>query len=309
MSEKNNFLRKIERCARKRNIDTILLFSHKRHDGDAKGSALALKEYFSAKGYKTSYIIKNEDLCLNDIFGKQEICSYNIDERFIAVIVDCSNETVMEDDLYKKAEVSFKIDHHLYSKKFTDYNFVVEEATSTCEIIAGLIPEEMITPTMATFLYSGIFTDTQGFKYNCTADCFLKVSMLISKGASVSINTKFEKKSSNRKRAEGIISHYHESYGNNVIGSVIKKKFYNAKAIVGGVNTLLELEGKVFFCACSDRDGEIWVQLRSSHKTSVDVAKIANKYGGGGHFHAAGCNFKDWNVLEKIIEELKKSAA
>ena len=66
----NNFLLKIEQELKNTGIKNIFVFSHQRHDGDAKGSPLALVTYFKNRGYNSKYIITPEYYLLLNIFVK-----------------------------------------------------------------------------------------------------------------------------------------------------------------------------------------------------------------------------------------------
>ena len=65
-------------------------------------------------------------------------------------------------------------------------------------------------------------------------------------------------------------------------------------------------EAKVYITLIEQKD-RIKVSLRS--RNGINVAKIAKKFGGGGHKYAAGCKIKGdiFEVLKKIKKELKKN--
>jgi len=46
------------------------------------------------------------------------------------------------------------------------------------------------------------------------------------------------------------------------------------------------------------------VSFRSSLNSNVDVSTIAKRYGGGGHFHAAGCQIGDNYIIKELIREI-----
>lgn len=305
----NNFftLEDVTQCAKQKNINNILLFSHIRHDGDAKGSALALVEYFTQKGFKSKYVVTTEDLCLLDIFPKVEITE-DIDERFIAISVDTSTKAGSENNIYTKAEIVYKIDHHNDGEFFGDYNYICEEASSTCEIVSSMIDEEDITEKMATYLYAGIHTDTGGFKYSISEKTFSELSKLLRCKANYSFivnNLKYV--SSSRKKIEGLVAYNHKYYNNDIVGAIIRKHEheYNALSVARAVNTLLSINAKVFFCCCESKTGVVYVELRSSQNSNIDVNKLAKQYGGGGHLHSAGFTIKSIDEVKDIISKIE----
>lgn len=305
----NNFftLNDIIKYAKQKDINNIFLFSHIRHDGDAKGSALALVEYFKQKGFNSKYIITSEDFCLLDIFEKVEVTE-SLDERFIAVSVDTSTKIGNENKLYEKAEIIYKIDHHNGGELFGDYNYVIEKASSTCEIISSMLEEEDISKKIATYLYSGIYTDTGGFKYSVSENTFVELSKLLKCGANYSfVVNSLKYVSSSRKKIEGLVSYNHKYYANDIVGAIIRKyeHEHNALSVARAVNTLISINAKVFFCCCESKNGEVYVELRSSQKSGVDVSQFAKQYGGGGHIHASGFIVNSIDEVYDIISKLE----
>lgn len=306
------FLRRMIELAREYEIENIFLFSHVRQDGDAKASALTLVEYFKQKGFYSKYVIESEDFCLVDILGKVEkITTEEMEDKpFIAVIVDTPKEKRIENNLYEKAEAVYLIDHHEKDEdeNFYDEAYIDSSAAATCEIIARMLKEEekSITPYMATLLYTGIYTDTVGFKYHMACETFELLALLMRREADTTIAHYYDYKSSNRKRMEGLVSQYHECYGNGIVGTMITKKRKNACSVAKAVTILMDMEGKIYFCACMDLEGTIFVELRSSEQSSYNVATIAKKYGGGGHFHASGFQADKWDTVYEMLKQLKE---
>lgn len=300
--------------AKELNIDKIYVFSHEYPDGDAIGSSLALVECFRNLGFTSKYVITKENMCLKSIFGEIETTT-NVDgERFIAVICDTSTEDFCENDMHKKAEVTYKIDHHLNSERFADYNMIDNEAGATCQILAdSVIGEGFITPTMATYLYTGIYTDTGRFEFSLSKRLFLACAKLMNCGADVTLVTREVKKIGYFKsKMMGYILSNYTSYGDGIVGLIVKreeceKNKFNAKSIAKSVNTLKDIDfSDVFFIASQDSSNTVYVELRSAETVDFDVCKIARNHGGGGHFHASGFNLNSIREVHLFINELKE---
>lgn len=298
--------------AKKLGINRIYVFSHKYPDGDAKGSSLALVEFFKTFGLISKYVITEESKYLNNIFGTIEITTSLEDERFIAVICDCSNESICENDLWKKAEVTYKIDHHLGSVEFADYNFINSSASSTCEVVWEKIGKGFITEAIATYLYTGIYTDTGRFEYSISENVFLACADLLKRGANTDLVTREVKKIGYYKsKMMGYILSNYTKYAEGIIGVVvtsrecIKNKF-SAISLAKSVNTLKDVSfAEVFFVAAQDTDGSVYVELRSAQYTNINVCDIAKEFGGGGHFHASGCVLKNFGEIAKFIDKIR----
>lgn len=307
-NEYNYFFTKITEEASKNNTKNIFIFSHRKHDCDAKGAALALVAYFKNKGYNSKYIITSEDYLMINIFGKVEVTDNIRDNNFIAISVDTSTQKISENSLYLNALKSFKIDHHKDSEKFCDYNLIDPKLSSTCEIISSIMNEEDITNEIAKCLYTGIFTDTGGFHYNTTENTFLQIAKLIRNGANQNfINRKLTEVSSKRKKIEGLVYTHHKFFSKDLVGSIIHDcKYYDPLSVARAVNGLTNIDAKVFVVfAKSNTTKEIFVEIRSSTDTNIDVSKIAKKYGGGGSIHASGFTLKNSNIINSLIKELE----
>lgn len=302
-----NFLLKIEEELRFTGINNVFVFSHRKHDGDAKGAVLALVSYFKNKGFNSKYIIANEDYLLLDIFEKVEITN-EITSKFIAICVDTSTNAIVENNMYLQAEKSFKIDHH-NGEEFCHYNFIDTSASSTCEVISSIMLDDDISSEIANYLITGIFTDTGILQYNTNVNTYLQIAKLIQKGAKHNfITSKLNEVSSKRKRLEGLVYTHHKFFTKDLVGSIIyDPKKFEPLSIARTVNSLTNLNAKVFFCiAKSNASNEIFVEVRSSSNTNIDVSNIAKKYGGGGLIHASGFTLTDVNTINTVIEELKK---
>ena len=305
----NNFsLKDICDLAMDYGIKYIYIFSHKNHDGDAKGSSLALVEYFKNKGFNSKYIITGIDNCLLNVFDYIVEPTESISGDFIAVSVDTSASKNCENTLYLKAKKVFRIDHHNFSERFGDYNLICEEASSTCEIIASMLDEKDITPKMATYLYIGMYTDTGGFRFSISENLFLQLYKLVKcKADTNQLCDNMRYSNSTRKRIEGLVSLKHKSFGPDIIGTIIRnEKSFNALSVARAVSVLTNLKAKIFFCACEDEKGDIYMEIRSSQSSNIDISEYSKKYtGGGGHFHKGSFVLHSIDELYEVINDLK----
>lgn len=289
--------------------NNIFIFSHTRHDGDAKGSALALVEYFKNKGFNSKYVITDDDRCFINILGSVEKTEALEESDFIAVSVDTATKDDCDNTLYENAIALYRIDHHKNAELFGDYNYVVEGASSTCEIISSMIDENDMTSVIATYLYLGIYTDTGGFKYTVNENTYTQLSKLLRCGAdNKNINTSLKYTSSVRKRVEGFLAYNHKFYGQDIVGATFKKdkhSVFDAKSVARAVNTLTNMRAKIFFCCCEDDDGKVFVEIRSSQNSDIDVSKLAKEYGISGHFHTASFMLNSFDEVDTLISKIR----
>ena len=221
-------------------------------------------------------------------------------------------------DLFYETPV-VNIDHHPSNDYFGAVNLVDLTATSTSEILVGVIEalgDSLMTEDVATCLLTGLITDTGSFQNSNTTPKSLTVSaQLVAAGA----------------RQQEIIQHVYKTKPLSTLrlwGRALTKLQYDAElkivwsslsradfAETGGTAT--EAKQVIDALMSSAPDAEIIVLLREdegkvdgSVRTvkGVDATKIVAQWNGGGHTGAAG--FDVAGSLEenesKVIEQIKR---
>ena len=122
----------------------FLLVTHENPDGDALGSLLAMEMILGALGKDVVTFIDADDLPLSyeydwlDISGVVSEIPEDADQR-VVVFLDCGNtERSPLVDQAAAPEQLLNIDHHHDNTRFGSIDYVVEEASSTAEIIWDL---------------------------------------------------------------------------------------------------------------------------------------------------------------------------
>ena len=157
------------------NASSINIISHKSPDGDNMGSTLGL--YLSLKEKyknKTINIIKPDDIPSKYKFIEEtKFYDDDMSECDVLLVIDCADERrLLNEDNLKFAKKIINIDHHKSNKYFGDINYVLEEYSSSAEIVYDIIKELELpmNKEIATMLYIGIDTDTGRFMYSSTTD-------------------------------------------------------------------------------------------------------------------------------------------
>lgn len=304
-------------------VSTIAIGGHVRPDGDCVGSCVGLGQYI-----RENYSDKTVDIYLKDIpesfhflKGTETILESVADEKkeydlFIAL--DCGDTGRLDysKPLLDHAKHTFCVDHHISNIGFADVNHIVAEASSTSELVYGLLDEEKISKNVAEALYLGIVHDTGVFQYSCAGpETFRVAAKLLEKGIDGPkiIEDTFYAKSYAQNQVMGRALMESILFLNGVgIASFIRKNvmdFYGVvpKDLEGIVSQLRVTEGvEVAVFMYELKQNEFKVSLRS--KSELDVSKIAQYFGGGGHkkaagFTMAGTPFDVLNNLSKQIEE------
>ncbi len=170
----------------------ISLVIHQQPDGDAIGSAVAIKRLLSHK-YQVEIVSCHP---LPEIFTQavgEVITTESINpETDLIILLDCAqlHRTGLEEELRKlsRSITTVGVDHHTHASlgKFVKVYIYDKSASSTTEIIYDCLNELRypITSEVAQALLLGIFTDTGGFRHANTSEKTLRVAgRLISCGA------------------------------------------------------------------------------------------------------------------------------
>ncbi len=308
---------------------TIGISGHIRPDGDCVGSCMGLALYLRKMMPEARVDVFLDDFSeslARNIAGSDTIISeYETDvERYdVFICLDCEKTRLGDAlPLFSSAAKTVNIDHHVSNPGCGEINYIVPGASSTCELIYDVIDEEMIDCDIAKNLYIGMMTDTGVFKFSNTSRRTMEIAgRLIEFGFDFPriIQEVFDERTYVQQQILGrALLESVVLMDGRCIFSVINRKlmqFYNAGSsdLDGIVSALVNTKGvdcSIFLYETLPMTFK--VSLRSNGR--VDVAKIAVKFGGGGHMRAAGATinarYRDIiNSLTAEIEEQLKAAA
>lgn len=298
--------------------ESIACFMHKNPDGDAIGSCLAIKNAFKEK-VKVYCPGK-----LPEIFmflpGAEEVVQFSsfseVKPAQVFLVLDCSDEKRIPDFDRSKAEAVIVVDHHETNEYFGDYNIVEPERASTAEIVFDILKltKKPITKDVATCIFTGLYTDTGGFKYSSTnAETFQTAKELVELGA-VPWKVAVEIYESNPPRRIRLLAECLKTLrlflNDKVAVLYVTREMYERTGALPEdtedfVNYARGIKGVEVGVFLRELEPEgVKVSFRS--KNEVNVAKVAKALGGGGHDHAAGCelNCSLEEAIDKIINLL-----
>lgn len=296
------------------NASSILLICHQNPDGDAIGSLCVFINHFEAVGKKykafCSGKISSSFYFLEGVEKIQTNQDFKLDEYNLIIILDCGDlrqtglQSVFEEMLQKRLTerpIVVNIDHHITNEYFGDINLVIENASSTAEIIYENFKDILkIDRKIATALLLGIFTDTGHFSNPATTiSSFQVASALLKAGGRLKliIDNIFRNKSVSDLKIWGKI--FSRLIENKKFGLAIALIFredfagneFDDGAVEGLTNFLNHLEGARVVLVLREKEGEIKGSLRTTDD-SIDVSRLARLFGGGGHQRAAGFTIK-----------------
>ena len=303
-----------------KNVKSIAIGGHVRPDGDCVGSTLALYTYL-----KEWYQDVEVDLYLEpypDSFRflkyADEIKHESIEKDYdLFITLDCGDISRLgfSEPLFESAKETWCIDHHISNQAFADENEIKPDASSTCEILYLLLEEEKITKEIAECLYLGIVHDTGAFQYSCTAPETMEIAAkLMRKGVNASkiIDETFFKRTYTQLQLLGLALLESITFmdGKCIATAITRKdlRFFEAqnKDLEGIVSELRLTKGvEVAIFMYETENFGFKVSLRSNDL--VDVSKVAQYFGGGGHVKAAGCamNGTFHDVLNNLSAQIE----
>ena len=284
-------------------VKTVGIAGHVNPDGDCVGSTLGmylyLKENYpeiSADLYLES--VQPEFMFLTDIQEYKNTCEEQKEyDLFIILDVSAPDRIGVAESAFHKAKKTLCIDHHISNKGFAAENRIVPDASSASEVLYGMLEEEKISKAAAEAIYLGIVHDSGVFQYSNTKPETLRIAAkLMEKGVPFTkiIEETFYQKTYLQQQILGrtLMESIRLMDGKCIVGIVNRKQmeFYGiTKADLEGIVSQLRLtKGVEVAIFIYETDFQVYkVSLRSN--SYVDVSKIAQAFGGGGHVRAAGC--------------------
>jgi phosphoesterase RecJ-like protein len=220
-----------------------------------------------------------------------------------AFIVDCGSLSRIGDvaQLLDEPRTIINVDHHVSNDNFGSTNIVDAHASAACEILyrACKYLEIHITPALATNLYAGILTDTGRFRYSSTTPgCLEAAADLARAGADVTriTNSLYFDLPEKDLRSMSRIYATLELFEDGKISTLFCRADNLVEDPDSIVDLALSIRGVEVAALMSEAGEKIRISLRSKHY--VNVARIAESLGGGGHERAAG--FRMQGTLESV---------
>ncbi len=306
----------------RKGVKNVAIIGHVRPDGDCIGSCLGLFNYLEAMYPQVETKVYLEDPAprfdylrgfdqINTIFA-QEV-SFDL-----CICLDCSDEERLGDgkQIIQLARDSICIDHHVTNTGYAGENVIEPEASSTCEVLYGLMKKEGVNQAVAECLYTGIIHDTGVFKYSCTSGKTMAIAgELMETGIDFTniIDGSFYRKTylQNQILGRALLESVAFLDGKCIFSVVRMKdmKFYGvtSKDLDGIVEQLRLTDGVECAIFLYEMEAQIFkVSLRSTN--GINVAKIAGYFGGGGHVKAAGCTMSGtiYDVVNNLSAHIEK---
>lgn len=309
----------------------IVIITHYNPDGDAIGSSLGLKHFLKQKGLDAEVIVPNDfpkflkwmpeskRIIIADYKRKQAgEAIYHADVIFILDFNASHRSGNLVGPWIEKAKAKkILIDHHQQPDQFDFvYSDVTIPATSQMvyHFIQQLNEEEKVNKDIAECLYTGIMTDTGGFRFRSTsATTHRIVADLIEKGAEPSMITSntWDTNTVSRLHLLSLILGRIEVVKEGKVAILwlkrdeLKEFGFQKGDTEGFVNYGLSIMGTQVSAFFMEDLYEDFIKISFRSKDQVDVNQFSRNYfNGGGHINAAGGKYM--KSIEETIEDFKE---
>lgn len=297
--------------------ETVVISSHVRIDGDALGSMLALRTALIEMGKSVRVVhVDSMPELLRYLADCDTVCTPGevpeTETYDLGIVLDSGYMDRLQESssIVRRARSVINIDHHRSWDDFGDVNLVDPEAGAVGEIMYMLFESggARVTAEMATALYTAIATDTGGFRYtNTTGRTHRIAADLLECGADANIVN--QHLYGNRPIVElrllgPVLATLDQQCDGKITWMSVDSKMLreagaNIEHIEGFVNyprAVIDTVVAILFAEIEP--GITKASLRAND--GADVSALAARFGGGGHYRAAGC------TIEAPLEEARE---
>lgn len=269
---------------------------------EVTSSLRPLKECFSEeKGYPADMFLSSERAI--------ELTGYNT----LVMVVDTNRPSYTEcPELLKRTASIVVFDHHRQGSEVIKnpiLSYIEPYASSTCEMVAEVLQyfteNIKLGASEADCIYAGILIDTSNFMTKTGVRTFEAAAYLRRCGAEVTRVRKMLRNDISAYKARAEVVRHAEVYHGAFAISICPADKIESPTIVGAqaADELLNIVGIKASFVLTEFQGKIFVSARSIDE--INVQKIMEKLGGGGHLNMAGCQLKDCSAAQakQIIED------
>lgn len=311
----------------------IVILTHYNPDGDAIGSSLGLKHYLHAKGIMAEVVVPNDfpkflkwmpEARKNIVAEyKRKVAFDLISDADVIFCLDFNSPSrigILGDWLVKATAKKILIDHHQQPEEFDYvYSDTIIPATSQMiyHFIEAMEDEDLVNKDIAECLYTGIMTDTGGFRFRSTSAMTHRIiANLIEKGADPSVITSntWDTNTVSRLHLLALILGRIEVVNEGTVAVLyltrkeLQEYGFQKGDTEGFVNYGLSIIGVKMSAFFMEDLYEDFIKISFRSKDDVDVNKFSRKYfNGGGHINAAGGKSND--SLPDTLEIFKNRVA
>ena len=303
-----------------KSVDQVFVVGHRNLDLDALGSAVGM-QLFASNIIEKAYVVYDDQQMGSDIYRSiQKLTSEGADyllpiseavnrvtSRSLLIMVDHSKLALtLSRELFDRFSQTIVVDHHRRDEDFPEnavIAYIESGASSASELVTELIQfqnskKNRLNKIQASLLMAGIMLDTKNFTSRVTSRTFDVASYLRARGSdSVVIqdisSTNFEE----YRAVNELILTGKKLLPNVIVAAGAENASYDTVVISKAADTMLAMSGiEATFVVSRNTEGYVSISARSRSK--INVQRIMEKMGGGGHFNLAAAQVSDQTVAE-----------
>ena len=296
--------------------DRVMLFRHIRNDGDCVGATKGLKRIIELTWpEKEVYLIDADTAEYLRFMGPEDAeVSDEIYENALGIVLDTASEARISNKKYQLCKELIKIDHHIPLENYGCIHWVEEERSSCCEMVVDFyctFREELQLDSIgATYLYTGMVTDSGRFKYSgVNGDTLRCAAALLDIG--IDTETLYANLYLDTYDSLKFTAHVYEKMQQTENGvayifvdKAMQEQFNltleQASACVNDMDSIRGCIAWIAFIETGDEKDTIRVRLRSRF---VHINGIAEKYRGGGHACASGSTLYGKDEIQLLLND------
>lgn len=293
--------------------ENIIIARHIGGDPDALGATFALKEIILENFKSKNVKVTGASISKFRYFGTHEKVSDEECENALLIALDIPDIKRIDGVDYYKFKDVVKIDHHPEIDKFSNYEIIDIDASSTCELIARFCYKcNLKMPKHAAEnIFMGIVADTNRFLFGANKKETYKVVLDLVEKEKINPNYLYEllyKRSISEVRLEGFIS-LNLKITKNKLGYVkitdddLKKYGVDSASIGSIMNNYNFIDGLICWVVFTE-DIKNNVIRTSARSRGVKINKLFEQYNGGGHVYACGAKLQSFSEADEIIDKL-----
>ena len=318
-----------------KSVDQVFVVGHKKLDMDALGASIGM-QLFANNINERSYAVYDDRSMAQDIKravekiqsdGATKLVTVSdalrmVTDQSLLIMVDHSKTALtLSNDLYEKFSQVIVIDHHRRDEDFPEnamITYIESGASSASELVTELLQfqnskKNRLNKIQASVLMAGIMLDTKSFSVRVTSRTFDVASYLRSRGSdSVLIQEISAINFDEYREVNELILNGQMVFPHIIVATGAADVPYGTVTISKAADSMLAMSKiEATFVIALNEQGSISISARSRSK--VNVQKIMEQMGGGGHFNSAASQLEDVTIdqvrtqlIDCIQEEVQK---
>lgn len=309
--------------------DKVYIMGHKGIDMDCLGAAMGVYRAAAIMGKKAYIVLDEPNFAIQALYDRiMEVSEYEdlfishekaynaISKDTLLVIVDVHRRSYLEmPELLDQTEKIVVFDHHRRSTDFIEdavLTYLEPFISSTCEMVAEILnyitDKVKLTQIEADALLAGITIDTKNFVFKAGVRTFEAAAFLRRNGADSSRVRMLFQNDMHFYKARAAAIKDAEMWEGHIAVSEVDAQIPHAHIVAAQVaDELLNIKGIEASFVITQKEDYVIISARSLHE--INVQRIMELLGGGGHLSVAGAQLKDITPIQakqKLKEAIDK---